>query len=198
MVPIIATLKLSGLARIILAVIVLLSQVLGNAPELEAQKSGIERTGDILQVVIPAVAFSATVGNHDSEGRAQFVKSFLANFTVTALLKFVIAKERPDGTNDRSMPSGHTSTAFQGASFIHLRYGWEKGFPAYLGATFVGFSRVYADKHYVSDVVGGAAVGILSSVLFTDRFERLKVTPVAGEGRGEGRYGVQVRLSLLH
>jgi len=82
-----------------------------------------------------------------------------------------------------SFPSGHTSAAFQGASFIQLRYGWRAGLPAYAGATFVAFSRVYADKHFVSDVVAGAALGTLSSFLFTDRFDGVEVIPSAGGGR---------------
>lgn len=142
--------------------------------------------------MIPAVAFSATVGLHDSEGRTQFLKSFLTNVATTGALKFVIARERPDGSDDNSLPSGHTSAAFQGASFIHFRYGWEKSLPAYAGATFVAFSRVHADKHYLGDVVAGAVLGSLSSLLFTDRFDGLEVTPVA-EG---GRHGVRIRMGL--
>lgn len=100
--------------------------------------------------------------------------------------------ERPDHSNDNSFPSGHTSTAFQGASFIHLRYGFLKGLPAYGVATFVGYSRVHADKHYVSDVVAGAALGTLSTYLFTGRFDAVEVLPAAEEGR----YGVEIRIGF--
>jgi len=132
------------------------------------------------------------VGLHDSEGRTQFLKSFLTNVAATGVLKFLVARERPDGGDNNSFPSGHTSVAFQGASFIHFRYGWEKGLPAYAGATFVAFSSVHSDKHYLGDVVAGAALGSLSSLLFSDRFDGMEVTPVA-EG---GRYGLRIRMDL--
>ena len=165
---------------------------LSGTTGLEAQESGVERTGDVLQVAIPAIAFAGTLAVRDSEGTIQFLKSFLTNFVSTGALKLVIARERPDGSNDNSFPSGHTSAAFQGASFIHLRYGWEKSLPAYAGAAFVGFSRVYADKHYVSDVLAGAALGTLSSFLFTDRFETAEIIPVTGGGR----FGLEIRVGL--
>ncbi|MCJ7630686.1 MAG: phosphatase PAP2 family protein [Longimicrobiales bacterium] len=167
-----------------------LGLLLPNTSELGAQKSEVERAGDVLQVAIPALAFAGTVGLHDFDGTTQFLKSFLTTVAATGALKLTIARKRPDGSNDNSFPSGHTSAAFQGASFIHLRYGWAKGLPAYAGATFVGFSRVYADKHYVSDVVAGAALGTLSSLLFTDRFGSVEVIP-ATDG---GRFGVEMRL----
>ena len=130
----------------------------------------------------------------DSEGRTQFLKSFLTNVAATGALKFVIARERPDGSDDNSFPSGHTSAAFQGASFIHFRYGLVKGLPAYAGATFVAYSRVDSDRHYLGDVVAGAVLGTLSSLLFTHRLHGLEATPVVEEGR----YGVRIRLSFLH
>ena len=175
-----------------MAVFVVLFLLLTNASRLEAQWSRTERTGDVLHVLIPAVAFAATVGLHDSEGRTQFLKSFLTNIAATGALKFGISRERPDSSDDNSFPSGHTSTAFQGASFIHFRYGLGKAWPAYLGATFVAFSRVHADKHYLGDVMAGAALGTLSSLLFTDRFDGVEVTPVAEAGR----YGVRIQVGL--
>jgi membrane-associated phospholipid phosphatase len=184
--------KLPVLTRTVMALIVVLSLLLTNASGLEAQWSRTERAGDVLHVLIPAVAFSATVGLHDSEGRTQFLKSFLTTVAATGALKFVIARERPDGSDNNSFPSGHTSSAFQGASFIHFRYGLKRGLPAYVGATFVAFSRVHADKHYLGDVMAGAALGTLSSLFFTDRFDGVEVTPVA-EG---GRYGLRIRMDL--
>lgn len=170
---------------------VFLALALPGTARLAAQSPSVRRAGDVLEVAIPALALAGTVGIRDSEGTAQFLKGFLTNVAATGALKLAIARERPDGSNDNSFPSGHTSAAFQGASFIHLRYGWGKGLPAYAAATFVGFSRVYADKHYVSDVVAGAALGTLSSLLFTNRFESVEVVPIA-EGREFG-VGVYVR-----
>ena len=82
----------------------------------------------------------------------------------------MIDKERPNGRDEDYFPSGHTSMAFQGASFIHKRYGLEYSIPAYIGAGFVAYSRVEADEHDVADVVAGAALGIASSMYLTKSY----------------------------
>ncbi|WP_296403238.1 phosphatase PAP2 family protein [Psychrobacter sp.] len=133
-------------------------------------KSDIETAGDIIAITIPAVAYGSTYYMHDPEGRKQFYESFAANAVTTYALKKSIDKERPDHSDNESFPSGHTSLAFQGASFIHKRYGFEYSIPAYIGATFVGYSRVEADKHYTSDVLAGAALGVASSMFLTKSY----------------------------
>jgi membrane-associated phospholipid phosphatase len=148
---------------------------------LAASTDQIEKSGDIIQVLIPVIAYGTTFCLDDKEGRAQFYKSFLTNLGVTYGLKYSIDKKRPNG-GDQSFPSGHTSAAFQGAAFIHKRYGWKYGIPAYLGAAFVGYSRVESDNHYTEDVVAGAAIGVISSFCFTTRYKGITITPVADKG----------------
>ena len=147
-----------------------------------AGDSNTETAGDVLRIVIPSVAYGATWYTQDKEGRIQFYKSFLANTVVTFGLKFAIDKERPDGSDLNSFPSGHTSYAMQGASFVHLRYGWQYAVPLYIGAAYVGYSRVYAEKHYELDVLAGATVGFLSSYFFTTPYKGVTVTPIANAG----------------
>ncbi len=144
-----------------------------------AKASGdVEKTGDILQIAIPSVAYAMTFGYKDREGRNQFYKSFLTTLGITYGLKLSIQKERPNG-GDMSFPSGHTSAAFSGASFIQRRYGWNFGIPAYLCASFVGWSRVESDKHYPEDVLAGAAIGILSTYYFTKPYKNsIHIKPV--------------------
>jgi membrane-associated phospholipid phosphatase len=67
------------------------------------------------------------------------------------VLKYSVPRERPEGSDT----SGHTSAAFSGATFIHRRYGWKYGIPAYLAVAFVGWSRVESGKHYSDDVLRG-------------------------------------------
>ncbi len=110
-----------------------------------------------------------TLYKNDREGSIQFAKSFATTLGVTYALKYTINAERPNGGN-YSFPSGHTSAAFSGASFLQKRYGWEYGVPAYLAASFVGWSRIEADKHYFGDVLAGAAIGVASTYLFTDLY----------------------------
>ena len=147
----------------------------------------IEKAGDLLQILLPGIAYGSTFYLDDSEGRIQFYKSFTANILVTYGLKHVIEKDRPNGSS-KSFPSGHTSAAFQGASFIHKRYGLEYAIPAYIGASFVGYSRVESNQHYVEDVLVGAAIGIASSFYFGTRFKGFQIQPVVNNGS----YGIRV------
>lgn len=133
-------------------------------------KDNVERAGDVIQIMLPAIAYGMTFYKDDVEGRTQFYKSFTANIGATHLLKNTIDAKRPNG-GGKSFPSGHTSAAFQGAAFIHARYGIEQAWPAYVAATFVGYSRVDSDNHHTRDVIAGAALGIAASFYFTpERF----------------------------
>lgn len=143
--------------------------------------SNTEKSGDILQIALPATAYVATFAMDDPEGRNQFYKSFLTNIAVTYAIKYAADKPRPEGNGGQAFPSGHTSTSFQSATFIHRRYGLKYGIPAYAAATYVGWSRVEgeSDKHDFSDVAAGAAVGIISGYYFTTPYKGFTVTPAA-------------------
>jgi hypothetical protein len=152
---------------------------------LSAEEEGkAEKAGDIICILIPATAYATTLVVGDKEGRSQFYRSFLTNLGVTYALKFVINKPRPENNGHYSFPSAHTSVAFQGATFIHRRYGLRYSIPAYLGAAFVGWSRVEGEshKHDFTDVAAGAAIGILSSYCFTERYDGLDIEPIVGNG----------------
>lgn len=140
-------------------------------------KSAVQASGDISQIIIPVTAYASTFIVEDDEGRKEFYESFALNLGVTYGLKLSIDKKRPDG-GSRAFPSGHTSVSFQGATFIQRRYGWKFGIPSYLAATYVGWSRIDSDKHDLSDVLTGAAIGIASSYLFTTPFKGVTVSPL--------------------
>lgn len=84
---------------------------------------------------------------------------------VTNGIKYAVNRERPNGSSN-SFPSGHTATAFMGATLLTHEYGrvsiWIP-IAAYSVATMTGVMRIMNNKHYVSDVVVGAAIGILSA-----------------------------------
>jgi membrane-associated phospholipid phosphatase len=147
-----------------------------------AQESNIEIAGDVVMLGVSSTAYGMTYYIDDQAGRTQFYKSFFTNLGLTYGLKLGINKERPDGSDHNSFPSAHTSVAFQSAAFIQKRYGWKKSIPAYLSAAFVGYSRVYADKHYVEDVLAGAAIGVLSAYYFTTPYKGVTISPIAGNG----------------
>ncbi|PKG84523.1 PAP2 family protein [Psychrobacter sp. Sarcosine-02u-2] len=154
---------------ILLSSVLLTSGVIVTLPA-HADSSTTSKVGDVLAFAIPAAAYGSTYYMDDKEGRQQFYYSFATNVATTQVLKSVIDKERPNGRDEDSFPSGHTSMAFQGASFIHKRYGLEYSIPAYIGAGFVAYSRVEADEHDVADVVAGAALGVASSMYLTKSY----------------------------
>ncbi len=104
-------------------------------------------------------------------------------------MKFSVPRERPNGDNDNSFPSGHTSGAVAFATVLHHHYGLKWGIPAYAVAGFVGASRIAKGKHYLSDVVFGAAMGYIAgftAIRGTDRAvaqRRLSVYPIVGRGQ---------------
>jgi len=68
--------------------------------------------------------------------------------------------------NTKSFPSGHTTIAFATATTLALEYKkWYIAVPAYAWATGVAYSRMYEGKHYPSDVLAGAALGVGSAWL---------------------------------
>ncbi|MDH3593686.1 MAG: phosphatase PAP2 family protein [Rhodospirillales bacterium] len=143
-----------------------------------AGAAAFETYGDISQYAIPGIAMLFTMARGDPEGLVQLGASTAATFGTVQGVKRAVDRERPGG-GGLSFPSGHTSGAFSGASYLHYRYGWEYGLPAYLAAAAVGYSRVEADKHYWSDVAVGAAIANLSAFLLDDPInERITVLPM--------------------
>ncbi|HET7292674.1 MAG TPA: phosphatase PAP2 family protein [Vicinamibacteria bacterium] len=120
--------------------------------------------------------------------RAQIVAG-----TITTALKLATQRERPDGSSDLSFPSGHTSAAFATAAVVHGRYGWKPGVVAYAVAAWVGASRINENKHFLSDVTFGAAIGIAAgrAVTLSTRSVRVSVAPLVAPGAR----GVQVTLA---
>lgn len=79
-------------------------------------------------------------------------------------LKHITKVERPDGSNNHSFPSGHTANAFMTATMLTKEYGYLSpwiGVGAYSIATTTGLLRIANNKHWLSDVLTGAGIGIL-------------------------------------
>ncbi|MEM4658498.1 MAG: phosphatase PAP2 family protein [Candidatus Methanosuratincola sp.] len=77
----------------------------------------------------------------------------------TGTLKLSVRRERPDGSSPLSFPSGHASATFALASTLQTFYGGRVGIPAYAFASYVALSRLSENKHFLSDVLVGAALG---------------------------------------
>ena len=110
------------------------------------------------------------------EGRSSWPRLFassLASYAVMAAfvngIKYTASELRPDGSTYNSWPSGHTATAFAGATILHKEYGLTRSpwysIAGYTVATATGVMRVLNNRHWVSDVLSGAGIGILSTEL---------------------------------
>lgn len=118
----------------------------------------------------------ATVG-------AEMVRAQIIAQAATQTVKFSIRRTRPDGTA-LSFPSGHTSSSFATAMVLQSNYGWKVGAPAFTLASLIATSRVKDDRHYLSDVITGAAVGILAgrAVTVGRGSARFALSPMAAPG----------------
>lgn len=89
--------------------------------------------------------------------------AYLGAFVLTWSGKIAFGTLRPSGANRNSFPSGHSSVAFTGAELVRIEYGWGWGAGAYALAASVAGLRIYNNRHWLSDVLLGAGVGILSA-----------------------------------
>jgi len=124
-------------------------------------------------------------GSHElaSIGGEVFRAQLISQSIVQAA-KFTARRQRPDGSNSVSFPSGHTASAFATATVLQQHLGWKVGIPAYALASAVSASRMASNKHYLSDVLVGAGIGIAAgrAVTFNVGREKFDVgaAPTAG------------------
>lgn len=123
---------------------------------------------DYLQYAPVALLVGMKVGGYESRtkwGRMLVSDAFSAAFMAGAVngVKYTVGRLRPDGSSYNSFPSGHTATAFLTAALLDMEYGWRSpwfSIGGYTAAAVTGVSRIMNNKHWVSDVVAGAAIGI--------------------------------------
>ncbi len=95
----------------------------------------------------------------------------MSNIILSAVVipaKYYSHELRPDNSNYLSFPSGHTSAAFASAELIRVEYQNTQpwlGVTGYLMAVTTGYLRMYNNKHWFSDVITGAGLGIASTRL---------------------------------
>ena len=121
---------------------------------------------------------------------------FLVGAVYTTTLKYATQRERPDGSDNLSFPSGHTSNAFAWATVANHYYGLKVGIPSYAVATFIGIGRMEKNAHHLTDVVAGAGLGYLVGRTVTRRdseplpgthARQFGISPSSGPGgRGVG------------
>ena len=134
-------------------------------------KTGID---DYTQFFGPAAVVGLKLGGY--EGRSDWPRLLASagmSYGLMALfvntIKHTAKEMRPDGSTANSWPSGHTATAFVGATLLHKEYGLTRSpwwsVAGYGVATATGVMRVLNNRHWISDVLSGAGLGILSGEL---------------------------------
>lgn len=142
-----------------------------NTQLLTDFKTGID---DYTQYFGPAMVVGLKLGGY--EGRSDWPRllaSAAMSYGLMAALvngiKYTAKEMRPDGSQANSWPSGHTATSFVGATLLHKEYGLTRSpwfsVAGYGVATATGVMRVLNNRHWVSDVMSGAGIGILSTEL---------------------------------
>jgi len=123
-------------------------------------------------------------------------QGFIVNAGMTAALKAVIPRTRPNGENENSFPSGHASGTFTTAVIVAHYYS-KAAIPVYVTAVLVGLSRIEKNKHYLSDVVAGATLGIIVGRTVCRQTDKFRVGPITWMPLvlPEGGVGVFVSLS---
>lgn len=103
----------------------------------------------------------------------------------TSAIKTLSHRQRPNGKGFRAFPSGHTSGSFVVAATLNELYGSRVGIPLYLVAAAVGAQRIHDNKHWLTDVIAGAALGTVIGrgfgAVFRDELEDPSVTLGADE-----------------
>jgi membrane-associated phospholipid phosphatase len=90
--------------------------------------------------------------------------------------KYATHRERPDQSDHRSFPSGHAADTFAFATALERHLGWKGAVPAYIFSSYVAISRIPSDRHWLSDVVFGASVGVIAGRTVTRHGREFPVT----------------------
>jgi hypothetical protein len=165
----------------------------GLAHEL-GEESSLGRLGEkmgnhvLLPSVIAGLAVSGQIaGNKRFESFSySLAQGYIVNNLLTTGLKAASGRTRPNQRNTRSFPSGHTSNAFTWATIINHYYGKRAAIPAYGIASFIAWSRLNMDAHYLSDVTFGAVLGYVVGRTVVNRTDgrvaenRFQFYPTAG------------------
>lgn len=151
--------------------------------------NGLASVGDYWGITGQLLLWGSFLNNDEKGNQLGYAMSaFIANGVITYGLKFGVGRERPDQSNTRSFPSGHTSNSFLTATIAQEVYGSKIGIPAYALASITGLSRIHDNKHYVSDVIFGAALGTaigkgFGQIYQNNQHPKIGIIPLANQSR---------------
>jgi membrane-associated phospholipid phosphatase len=158
----------------------------GTEPLEEAFDAGAALGDGWIQVgtAVGTYAIGRLTEHHQVQAvGGDLVRAQLMSGVLTQALKMAFDRTRPDGSS-HSFPSGHASAAFATATVLQRHFGWRVGLPIFGAASYVAASRLSENKHYASDVIFGAALGIVAgrSVTVGRGGHAFAVSPVAMHG----------------
>ena len=120
--------------------------------------SPLSQVGDFWGILSPLALWA--IMSKSNMNKDYVSNAFAANILSTYAIKSLSQRQRPDGSNNYSFPSGHTSNSFLAAELINQIEGMPSSIPFYLLSINTALSRINDKKHFLSDVVFGAAIGI--------------------------------------
>ena len=140
-----------------------------------------------LYTLLPVAVTVYTVGRAKDQPKVSHVgmdliQSLLVSEALVQTLKYTTHRERPDGSDDHSFPSGHAADTFAFATALERHLGWKGAVPAYIFSSYVAISRLPDNKHWLSDTVFGASVGIIAGRTVTRHGREFPVTVAAVPG----------------
>lgn len=123
--------------------------------------------GDFMGQLVPNALYigAMTISgyNGDSDGYRRAIGMFKAtaySTATTTILKYTVREPRPIDHNwKNSFPSGHTTSAFAFSGYVMAEHEYWLGIPALLLSTFIGYSRINDNMHWLHDVTAGATIG---------------------------------------
>lgn len=142
-----------------------------------------ELAADIVTAVLPLTTFGIAHYKDDGDGEGQFLRSTAASLVVNNLLRLSLNDtswgERPNG-NEYAFPSGHAAFVTSSAAFLHDRFGWRYGLPAYALVGYVSWVRVDTDHHHWRDIAAAVALSAGISKLFVTPHNATHIAPMVG------------------
>lgn len=168
--------------RLLLLLLPLLCTALGGATAADFDQRARQALGGHgrrthVDEVLPYVPAAAVYGLdlfrvEGTHGARQQTETLVLGFAYTQAmaqgLKRIAGRRRPDGSDRHSFPSGHTATAFLSAEVLRMEFGRHSPWipiGGYAVATATAVLRVANDRHWATDTMAGAAVGVLGAHL---------------------------------
>lgn len=133
------------------------------------------KLSDLLQVIDVSYVAGMAIMEKDNTGIKEYAKALLSTQLTVEGLKALKLERRPDGSNWRSFPSGHTAAVFTAAFFAHKRYGLRAAAIPYAIAYLTAAQRVFCKAHYTHDVIFGAAIAGLFNYFFVDKYSNFSL-----------------------